>query len=281
MKYVNKINYKFFPLLLSLLFLFSCSTIKKSNINNYQDVNISNYDELVQISNNRFSEINNISGKISLELKLKNENINSNAHFICNKNEAIRITLIPFPFIEVARIWFNRDGVYIWDKINSAKIEESYASISSRLGIEINYQMIESFFLGDVFTKNISPQNNRIKYCKRNEADNGYSLEGESFNMLYKFLFNNSALPSEICIRSDKSTNKLIIKSNGYQSINDKYILPIKQDISLNNYDKDIFRLSIDYQSIDINTSNKLNTNVNMPSNLTRVDLTDISKFFN
>lgn len=280
MIFFKKTKYNILALLLSFFVVQGCTTVQKT-ISNYDDVDINNYDELVDLSNKRFAYINNISGKMSVNVKIKNESIKSDAHFICKKNEVIRMVLIPFPFVEAARIWFNKDGIYIWDKINSAKIQESYADLSSRLGMEINYQMIESFFLSDVFTKNISPRNNRISYCKKNMNKDGYVLEGKSYDMVYKFLFNNSALPVYTEIKPEKDNKtKMTIKSNGYQRIDNRYIMPSEQNISIVKGNENIFNLVMKYVSININTDKSLNTDINIPEGITSVDLDDISKFF-
>lgn len=264
-----------------VLMMQGCSTVQ-NRISNYEKVDISNYDQLIEESNKRFFDVNDITGKISVNIRLKNESVSSDAHFVCKKNEAIRIVFMPFPFIEAARVWFDGRGIHIWDKINSVKIEDSYKNLSERLGMEINYPMIESFFLSDIFTKNISVHNaNLIDYCKRDVDGNGYVIHGKSNDMAYKLKFNSSALPVYTEIYPVKDMNNIMtVLTNGYQYIDKKYKMPTEQSISIMKGGVNKLSIVIKYLSLNINKANDINIVVNIPNNVTSVGFDDISKFF-
>lgn len=261
----------------------SCG-VTNNNVNSFPVTEANNYKEIVSISENRDSIIKNIKANISLDIRITNKNISTSAHLQCKKGEIFKLTIVPFPLITAAQIWFDNKGIHLWDKINNVKIEEDYISLSDRLGINLSYPIIESIFLGRLFIKDIPQgQNNRITKCQRDYTKNKYTIQGYTPSYIYQFILNNATLVEKMILNSQKDIRDYAkIDINSYQEPIENVYLPSQEHINVYRKHNPLIILSIDWNKTEINTPRAIsNIQVSIPNNVTKVTLNDILKNLN
>lgn len=87
-----------------------------------------------------------------IRASLGSREISSRMSMHCVRGEGIRLVLTPFPLVEAVRAWFTREGITVVDVLGGRYAQESYATISARLGVDIAYEQVEALFIGRMFT---------------------------------------------------------------------------------------------------------------------------------
>ena len=60
-------------------------------------------------------------------------------------------SVVPFPLIEAARVWFTQEGVTAIDRLHGRYAEVSYQELSDLLGFPVRYAEVEQLLLGKPF----------------------------------------------------------------------------------------------------------------------------------
>lgn len=85
------------------------------------------------------------------EINLGKRSFSSRINLQAVRGEGIRLSVVPFPLIEAARVWFMPKHTIIVDLINGVYAEVAYSELSSKLGVALSYEQIESVLLAQVF----------------------------------------------------------------------------------------------------------------------------------
>ena len=92
-----------------------------------------------------------LRGALSAELFLKKDNFSSKVNATILKGQGIYWSVVPFPLIEAARVWFTREGVTAIDKLHGRYAEVSYQELSELIGFPVRYDDVERLLLGKPF----------------------------------------------------------------------------------------------------------------------------------
>lgn len=92
-----------------------------------------------------------LRGNLQAELRLGKEQVSTKIHATIQRGQMIYWSVVPFPLIEAARIWFTPTGITAVDRIHGRYAELSYAELSEELGYPLSYPEVEQLLLGKPF----------------------------------------------------------------------------------------------------------------------------------
>ena len=92
-----------------------------------------------------------LKGNLQAEVLIGKETYSSKVNATIVRGQGIYWSVVPFPLIEAARVWFTPQGVTAIDKIHGRYAEVSYAELSSLVGFPISYNDVERLLLGKPF----------------------------------------------------------------------------------------------------------------------------------
>lgn len=129
-----------------------------------------------------------IKATLQGEIVLGGRELSSRINLSAVRGQGIRLSAVPFPLVEAARVWFTPQGVTFVDLINGRYAEEGYEAFSERLGFAIDYHQIEALLLGMVFVpggQGTSASLASLAY--RGERSGGHQLSGSTGGYQYQF----------------------------------------------------------------------------------------------
>lgn len=92
-----------------------------------------------------------LKGSLQAELLIGKENYSSKVNATIVRGQGIYWSVVPFPLIEAARVWFLPEGVTAIDKLHGRYAEVSYAELSTLIGFNVQYDDVERLLLGKAF----------------------------------------------------------------------------------------------------------------------------------
>lgn len=132
-----------------------------------------------------------ISGTITTS---RGRELSSKINVQAVRGKGLRLSVIPFPMVELARAWFTPEGVTLVDMMNGRYAQEPYERISDALGFKVDYPQIEALLLGQVFAPGEGPSLealSKLRYAVGVEDDDMLYLSGSVQE--HKFEFGLSA----------------------------------------------------------------------------------------
>jgi len=91
------------------------------------------------------------SARLNVKAELQGQVNNFNANLRMRPDSAIWISISPALGIEVARVLITRDSLKFLNRLSSTFFEGNYAYLNDLLQIEVNFDMIQSIFLGNAY----------------------------------------------------------------------------------------------------------------------------------
>ena len=88
-----------------------------------------------------------LKGNLQAEVLIGKETYSSKVNATIVRGQGIYWSVVPFPLIEAARVWFTPQGVTAIDKIHGRYAEVSYAELSSLVASPISYSDVERLLL--------------------------------------------------------------------------------------------------------------------------------------
>lgn len=92
-----------------------------------------------------------LKGSLQAELLIGKENYSSKVNATIVRGQGIYWSVVPFPLIEAARVWFLPEGVTAIDKLHGRYAEVSYTELSALIGFSVQYDDVERLLLGKAF----------------------------------------------------------------------------------------------------------------------------------
>jgi hypothetical protein len=145
-------------LLISLLVLASSCRAKKAitkvpdNVTtNIVETGISSPDSLSRAMQIADSPIQWFGAKVSVNSDINNQTNSFSANLRIKKDSAIWISISPALGIEVARALITPDSLKFINRINGTYFKGNYKYLNELLQIEVNFKMIQSILLGNVY----------------------------------------------------------------------------------------------------------------------------------
>lgn len=153
-----------------------------------------------------------IKGSIRGEITSRDKRFSSRLNLLALRGQGIRLSVVPFPLVEAARVWFTPEGVTLVDLINGRYAQESYLTFSQYLGLEITYAQVEALLLGQVFVPGQTDSSMRAlrALSYRPEADGTATLEGLFGAYGYTFELSTEGDLTAFVVRRQADAHRLL-----------------------------------------------------------------------
>ena len=115
------------------------------------DFKICNVDSLYDKIKEADLRINTFSAKVNAETDINNQGNSFTANLRVKVDSAIWMSISPALGIEVARVFITRDSLKFTNRINGTYFKGDYRYLNSLLQIELNFNMIQSILLGNIY----------------------------------------------------------------------------------------------------------------------------------
>ena len=205
--------------------------------------------------------INTFSAKVNAETDINNQGNSFTANLRVKVDSAIWMSISPALGIEIARVFITRDSLKFTNRINGTYFKGDYRYLNSLLQIELNFNMIQSILLGNIYLHyakdkyNCDKDNSNLilsslkkRQIRREEDINipqvltqelFYSKEQQKISSMNlqdyrpqrRFAVNYDAF---VEIESQKLPTSIIVKANAEKSV------MIKLDYSKINFNKEL-----------------------------------------
>lgn len=190
-----------------------------------------------------------------------------NANIRIKKDSVIWISLSPILGIEVARALITRDSVSLLDRINQEYISMDFVSLSREFNFSLNYDLIQSFILGELpWETTFDIKFRRVK--------NQYLLKQEVGRILVENYIGQETMKLEkIQMTESVSRNNLTCSYANFQPIDKKKIFPYSSDVVLNYYNLNrhfTTSINIDHSKVEVDGKNELTFPFNIPERYAR-----------
>lgn len=193
---------KIFTLLLGLFLISSCATRKQQATYSTAEWGQSR-DALIEGIAQRSAGWTSIRGTWQGEISRGSKDFSSRINVSAVRGQGIQLSVVPFPLIEAARAWFTPEGIIILDVINKRYVEETYTTLSARLGFGIDYGQIEALFFGQLFAPGAGSSLDvlrRMNITTPRGSDTGRELTGTGKGFGYRFALDDEALVRALSI---------------------------------------------------------------------------------
>ena len=137
------------------------------------DFKICNVDSLYDKIKEADLRINTFSAKVNAETDINNQGNSFTANLRVKVDSAIWMSISPALGIEVARVFITRDSLKFTNRINGTYFKGDYRYLNSLLQIELNFSMIQSILLGNIY----------LHYAK-----DKYNCDNENSNLILSSL---------------------------------------------------------------------------------------------
>lgn len=110
-----------------------------------------NLDSLFEKIKNSDLKVKTFSAKVSAETDINNQGNSFTANLRIKADSAIWMSLSPALGIEVARVFITTDSLKFTNRINGTYFKGDYRYLNSLLQMELNFSMIQSILLGNIY----------------------------------------------------------------------------------------------------------------------------------
>jgi hypothetical protein len=242
-------NPLFLLLFMTLMFFYSCGTIKSLNTNDFE-ISKKEAVQIVDESNLNFDYL-----KITADINFSNENLdmNGNIDLRIKNNEYIWIAVKKLGF-EVSRVLIRPDSVFVLDRINRVKYVESYSFLENYIGMSIPFSDFQQLLSG-----NNLKMGNDFDIIRR--ENNNVLIKSGNDKINFTYTINNlkSIIIAELF---DNKSNKLEVSNSEFKDFQDKKI-PYQRHYSF--FEKNINQGNVDMNIDEISTE-KHNIKFEIPS---------------
>lgn len=280
--YISKIIY----IGLIALALNSCGTHRASRVSDQGTRQISRELEIKEHLIAQRSNWTALKASLRAEIEVGQKNFSSRVNLSAARGKGLRLSVVPFPLVEAARLWFTPEGITMVDLINGRYASEDYASLSDRLGFLVGYEQIEALFLARVFAPNEADQEAGIRKLKHQVAETKHSLKGALHNYAYHFSLSADALLESFVVSAMSSGDERFRASyNGYSDLEGRLSLP--QEVSYELYKPKangatIGKLTLEYNKITLQENAEgLGLEPKIKPQYERIDLSRILQLIN
>lgn len=194
-----------------------------------------------------------LKASLRAEISIGSKSFSSRVALSAARGQGLRLSVIPFPLVEAARLWFTPEGITFVDLIHGRYASETYASLSERLGFVLGYEQIEALFLAKVFAPNEVDQEAGVRKLKHLVWDTKHILEGRLEGYSYFFTLSAVPLNLESFVISDKSSKQERFRASysGYKADGGAGQMP--QEFSLELYKPESNRAALGKLTLQYN----------------------------
>lgn len=127
-----------------IVFVVSCGIIKKSTITNtgINQISVTKVLNILDDNNRNFDDLFYAKAKFNVNTQQINQNFSGTIRI--KNNSEIWVTVNAFLGIEVAKLHFTKDSVFIKSNLEKKLYVFSYMDVYNKFGVEVNYNILQS-----------------------------------------------------------------------------------------------------------------------------------------
>ncbi len=264
-----------FGLFFSVLLLSNaCGTTKQLADNSASQLSASmSKAKLVSAVESNYLSCQSIRSTGRAVLTVKGASYRLKVDFSLLKGRGIRLLAYPFPLIEAGRVWVDKDGITIVDKINKIYSHASFEDVSSMLGISLSYEALESLFLGQLFKTDgsaITPMQLNIEQIATSSAMISYF---DVYDYHYLSSVNRQLRPSSIRVEAPDGKAYLLANYSQFEDANSYGLIGKQILLRLQEGASQLFSLDLQHERIRWNELNAETLNIRISNNYQAVPL--------
>lgn len=276
MKVYNLIKYTITVLLVMVVVLHSCKSVKRimqadSALESKSETEL--FEDILQ----KEIDYNTFSSRITMTVTTGTKTLSSRGSLKMVDNEAILLSIQPLFGIEMFRLHIEPDHFIVLDRMNKRYVKESFDNIEETQSIGFDFYTLQSLFSNRLFVaekQKVHLQD--YKLFKYEEADNNYvmSARDKKSKLDYSFFINGN---DQITLAELWVPNKNYSLKWSYDqfSLMGTIFFPHEMEIAA-AINKKKLNTALSFSSIDLNESMSLETSI--PSGYKKVELKDILK---
>lgn len=272
---------KFTPLLLLLVCLYSCKTVKNSAPSDYEIKNISDAKLIKSIESNYLSYNNIYIKKYSADISINGSRKSFSGSLFMQRDSHVIMTVAPLLGIELFRAKLASDSVYLIDRTKKSVYSGSYGLIEKLAHLDVNFQTVQAILSDELFTVDESLKDGSFnKKFKHHISQNRYNLanvkqliinkNGQTTNIIQNFQIMPQVFKvSESSVKNLTNGNSLQILYLDMLDVNGVQF-PSKIKISGFRGGKKV-EANLLFHSVDVNSKNTIQFQI--PSKYNRLKL--------
>ncbi len=232
-----------FVLLILTIVVFGCKSTKTLASKGEVKTNMT-AKELIKENQNKKARFKTLQARVKLDYTQDNRTQSYTVNLRMEKDKTIWINSI----LGLARVMITPDRVSFYDKINNQYFDGDYSLLSDLLGVELNFNKVESLLLGEAI------YNLKEEQYKLSTHENSYVLEPKEQKVYLElfFLFNpgHFKMDSQQLFQASKH-RFLEIDYKSYQKVS-KQIFPENLKIIAVEDTEEVI-IEMEYRSVTLN----------------------------
>ncbi len=246
-------------LIISVLFVVSCTGAKKAADNEKSSEEFSVAETLKRIEANRI-EFKQLNSNIQFDIKSSMFNGGASAKLRMVSDSIIWMSISKLGF-EVGRMLITPDSLFAVERIQKTFVSESIDQLANLAGINLDFKAAEDLLAGNAL---LHPENNLVQYIGRDSVN--VTPVFEEFKLSHTLESSNFKLvKSEM--RDETSKKNVVMDYSDYQPLLGNQIFSYFRKITVDDENE----VSITFKNTELNTEKS--TKFAIPSSYTRREL--------
>lgn len=263
-------------LLLIIILFNSCKTKERISQAESELTTKSQSELFKDVLNNELS-YTTFSSKLNMTISTGTKTISSKGSLRIINNEAIQISVQPLFGIEMFRLYIEPKQLIVLDRMNKRYVEESLDTLSEENSFGFNFYTLQSLFTNNLFIpskKDVTLED--YKTFKLSETKESYQLKSrdKKSNVDYTFYINGNDQITDTKLNLPQKKYSLDWSYNDFLLIKNLFF-PHEMKIVASTQKRSI---DTSISMLDINLNNDISLDSSIPSNYTRVKLSDVLK---
>lgn len=215
-----------------------------------------------------------LRGALDAELQLGAQSLTTRINATIVKGKTIYWSVVPFPLVEAARVWFTPEGVTVIDRMHGRYAQASFAELSRLLGFPLSYEDVEYLLLAK---PNLGKSGMRLETFRPTEAMAVF-LDRDK-HMLHMELNRRARLSSVRYYQSTMHATPLVTALYGYSAESMQRGLPYTTTIVVQrSAGEGKSELSLNWSRLSPHEGALPDLTIKIKPSYERIDLTELVK---
>lgn len=171
---------------------------------------------------------NSVKATLRAEITFGKRTFSSRINLQAIRGEGIRLSIVPFPLVEAARVWITTDHIVVVDLINGVYAQLPYADLKDKFAFTPTYEQMEALLMGQVF----DPEGDLLtlealrRLAAHREPHGGFILKGGRGSHKYEFAVNSSCQISHFAHKDRQGARQFVASYDGRSKLTEETTLP-------------------------------------------------------
>ena len=217
-----------------------------------------------------------LRGALDAELQLGAQSLTTRINATIVKGQTIYWSVVPFPLVEAARVWFTPEGVTVIDRMHGRYAEASFAELSRLLGFPLSYEDVEYLLLAK---PNLGKGSMRLQSFRPTQSGATATFLDRDKHMLHLELNGASRLTEARYYQSTMHAAPLLTARYSYSAESMQRGLPEVTTIALQRgAGKGKSELSLDWSRLKRHEGALPDLTIKIKPSYERIDLSELVK---